>query len=418
MAEDKIIIILPEKISILRDIKYQGICTDKEEYSIYYENIIYPYSEEYDIQVECRFGKNFGNCWRMDEFSDDMGIFDFTLKIYRPFGELIASKSCRIEIFEKKKCKPITLLCIGDSMTRDEIYIAQAVNKSGDINTVGLRNISHNVNHEGRGGWTCGAYFERYEDDGWGFSPFLFPIGIEGAKYYGSKSFYERMINQKTCTDYSHCGTKVTHIKDGMLCCDNNMLYRYSRGSFIETEQNPVFEFSFAKYIERYELETPDVVSILFGANEFQTCSYAILKNELSVFLSNLKRMVNSIHEYDSRIKVIVNLPICGGGQYSWGMAMGCTSSAKQYNYCIKMAGKAILEEFDGRREENIFVCPMIAVCDPYAGFPWDRIKSNMYSERFKTHITNWVHPSEAGYKQMGDALAGVMADIRSNSPV
>ncbi len=52
---DKPIIILPEKISVLRDVKNQSIYTDFEQYSIYYKNIIYPYSEEYDVQIECEF---------------------------------------------------------------------------------------------------------------------------------------------------------------------------------------------------------------------------------------------------------------------------------------------------------------------------------------------------------------------------
>ena len=38
---DKPIIILPEKISVLRDVKNQSIYTDFEQYSIYYKNIIF-----------------------------------------------------------------------------------------------------------------------------------------------------------------------------------------------------------------------------------------------------------------------------------------------------------------------------------------------------------------------------------------
>lgn len=79
---DKPIIILPEKISVLRDVKNQSIYTDFEQYSIYYKNIIYPYSEEYDVQIECEFGKNLGNCWRLEEFNDIADTFLLTLKIY------------------------------------------------------------------------------------------------------------------------------------------------------------------------------------------------------------------------------------------------------------------------------------------------------------------------------------------------
>lgn len=336
-----------------------------------------------------------------------------TLKIYGYYGKLLTEKSCRVQIFEKKEYPTVNLLCIGDSMTMAETYIAHTVNKLKNINTIGLRNISHNVNHEGRGGWTCSAYFEKYTDDGWGISPFLFPEGFDGKEYYGDKKFYEYMLNSNT--DYSHIGTSVTQMQDGMVICDNDKLYRYSKGIYDVVCENPVFKFDFSKYIERYSMPTPDIVSILFGANEFQICSYSEFDNELNKFICNLNNMIEAIHKYNHNIKIVINLPICGGDQYSWGTQLGCKSSAKQYEYCIKMACSAITDLFDRRRNENIFVCPMLAVCDTVNGFQSDYIKSNIYSEHFERHITNWVHPSEIGYKQMGDALAGVIADICDN---
>ena len=80
------------------------------------------------------------------------------------------------------------------------------------------------------------------------------------------------------------------------------------------------------------------------------------------------------------------------------------------------MAGNAILKEFDGRKNENIFVCPMIAVCDTVAGFPYTMVKDNIYTERTSEHCSNSIHPSEVGYKQMGDALAALILDIRKNA--
>ena len=119
--------------------------------------------------------------------------------------------------------------------------------------------------------------------------------------------------------------------------------------------------------------------------------------------------MVLAIKELDSNIKIIINLPVCGGDQYSWGNALGCKGSAKQYDYCIKMASKALIDTFDNKKSEGIFICPMIAVCDTDAGFPSENVKCNIYSERTKRHCSNWVHPSDVGYKQMGDAFAATI---------
>lgn len=38
------------------------------------------YSEEYDVQIECEFGKNLGNCWRLEEFNDIADTFLLTVE--------------------------------------------------------------------------------------------------------------------------------------------------------------------------------------------------------------------------------------------------------------------------------------------------------------------------------------------------
>lgn len=412
---NEISIVLPHKISILRDVKNQGIRWDKEEYSIYYRNIIYPYSEEYDIQIECRYGKNLGHCWRLDNFENVEKKFSLTVKIYTACGVLAASKKCMIEILGKKEHKNIKLLCIGDSMTMSETYIEQAANKARNVDTVGLRSVRSGVRHEGRGGWTCEAYFERYDDNGWGVSPFLFPKGCTGKDYFGSRTFWDKVSDPGHKTDYSYTGIQPQYIKDGMVCFDRGRLYRYSEGAYTEECADPEFGFSFKKYVERYLDCVPDAVSILFGANEFQLCGYEELERELERYIFMLKSMVASIREYSRDIAVIICMPVCSGGQYAWGSRMGCSGSAKQYDFCIKAAGASILRNFDCRRDENIFICPMLAVCDPLSGFPRDMAKTNIYSENMFSVNADWVHPSDAGYKQMGDALAAVITDIRMN---
>lgn len=409
---DKIFIILPKRISLLRDKKNQDIAIDREEYSIYYKNIIYPYKEEYDIQIDCMYGNNLGHCWRINQFPDDVEEFDLTIRLYGDFGKLLTKKNCHINITEKKECEKCSLLCIGDSMTRAEFYIRQAVNKLKNINTVGLRNIVMGVNHEGRGGWKSYDYLQRYSDDGNGVSPFLFPNGYDAKEYFGDKAYWERIESCEYNTKYSYSGIKPQQITEGMICLDNGILYSYSHGQYIEKERNPKFQFNFTKYIKRYNLIKPDIVSLLFGANEFQHCSYDNLNVEIEKYICSIKKIVASIKEFDRDIKIIINLPVCGGEQYSWGNALGCKSSAKQYNYCIKMASKALIDTFEKEISEGIHICPMLAVCDTDAGFPSEVTKCNIYSDKTEIHCSNWVHPSEVGYKQMGDALASVIADI------
>ena len=101
MLEPKII--LPEKIFILKSRAGCDIIYDREEYSIYYKNIIHPYSEDYDIQIDCSYGKNLDNCWRLDSSDTDTDVFDLTVMVYNEYGELLAEKGCEVELLDKKK---------------------------------------------------------------------------------------------------------------------------------------------------------------------------------------------------------------------------------------------------------------------------------------------------------------------------
>ena len=98
-TRDNVFIILPESIPVMINKKNQDVQIDKEEYSIYFKNIIYPFKDEYDIQVDCMYGMNLGHCWRLNQFSEDMKDFDLTIKIYGDFGKLLAQKTCKISNF-------------------------------------------------------------------------------------------------------------------------------------------------------------------------------------------------------------------------------------------------------------------------------------------------------------------------------
>lgn len=408
-----IMILLPERLDILRSLKSSDIPIDREEYSVYFKNIIYPYSDEYDIVVDCPYGRNYGNCWRLDSFPDE-STFEMAVKVYAPYGKLLAQKSTTVHLYDKKSYDNITLLCIGDSMTRSEVYISQAANKMPNVTTVGTRAIRLNVNHEGRGGWKSSDYLAEYYDRGKGVSPFLFPVNCSGEEYFGDKVFFERLESDEYKNGYFYCGSRAEKIADGMYCVDEGKLYKYENGNYTLTDENPQFEFSFGKYLERNGIAPPDIVSLLFGANDVQLTAYEDAEKAVEEFISNMRKIVSAIKSAHSRVKLVVSMPVCGAEQYAWGKQLGCRGSAKRYEYLIKLVGRAILKEFDQRRDENIYVCPMLAVCDPEFGFAKETVTANLYSESLVGHQNNWVHPNEAGYKQMGDALAGTLAAVRN----
>jgi len=405
----EIIIVLPKTIPVLRDSKETVLKTNVQEFNIYFKNIILPYREEYDIRVNCNYGKNYGDFWRLSEYPHDVDAFDFEIVIYNEYGEKIASEKSVIELYDRNETdKPYNILFIGDSMTRAQTYIEQVSINLHNIVFKGSRNYFGHISHEGRGGWSYKSYFSNITDVFGGASPFLFPKNIDN--YMGDIDFL-KIANSENPPEYTHGGYKKHEFSEGCVYGKEGKLYTYKNGDFELLPENPEFEFDFSKYVKKNEIGEIDAVSILLGANDLQLTTYEASDAEIEKYISNTKRMIEEIHKYDKDIKIIVNLPVIGAEQYAWGTRLGCKGSSKMYRFNIIKASLRLLKEFEN--EKNIYISPMLLAIDPENGFPKECIKANKYSEALVTHHNNWVHPNQVGYRQMGDAICGVIQKIR-----
>jgi len=404
----KPMIILPDTLYILREKTKQDIAPQREEYNIYYKNILFPYSEDFDVKIDCAYGKNLGHCWRLDTFGEE-SIFPLRIRIYL-YAELLADKTVNVHL-TGRTAKKASLLCIGDSMTRGEEYVFQAAWKLENTDTVGTRQLRY-ASHEGRGGWRIQLFLERFYDNTGDVSPFLFPKGIAAKDYYGSFDFWERV--HETPNQYVTSGYKYSPIREGMYTMKDGTLCKFENGAFTVISESPEFEFSFEKYLDKHGFDRPDIVTFLFGANELQMTAYEDSEKDIAAMLARYETIIEHIKKDNT--KIVINLPVCGADQYCWGTGCGCRGTVKQYDYNIKMLSKAIIEKYGNREDEGFFVCPMLAVCDPYTGFADTVTVDNMYTEHKNRHLNNWVHPNgNVGYKQMGDALAGVVCRIKED---
>ncbi len=406
-----IIIVLPKVISILRD----GTCTqlkkNVQEFNIYFKNIILPYKEEYDIQVKCPYGKNYGAFWRLSEYPHDVDFFDLELVIYNEYGKRLVAKKTVIELYDRKEDDaPFNMLFVGDSMTYEQKYIEQIASNLHNIVFKGSRNFFGHISHEGRGGWSYKEYFSVYKDS-FGVSPFLFPEGVEN--YRGDIDFINH-VNTNPHLDYSFAGYEKQLFAEGGIYGKEGNLFVYTNGKFILYAENSKWKFDFRKYVKRYNIEKLNAVSLLMGANDLQTVSYEESDEKITEYLNYTEMFINAIHEYDKNIDIIVNLPIIGAEQYAWGTKRNCNGSSKMYRFNIIRAGKAILDKWENSAGNHVYVSPMLLCIDPENGFPKEGKKANKYSEVLETHHSDWVHPNVSGYCQMGDAMCGLIQKLRS----
>lgn len=429
MKKGQVSIILPENLYLLKGSSNPygpyGIHSPQgqAQYDLQYKNFIYPYKESYEVECNCEYGVQYNTFWRFDGVCDKEG-FPLELYVYDNFGELVAEKKTMVHMVSVHQ-KTRSLLCIGDSMTRSGGYISQVVQMLPKIKTIGLKCYDGEHFCEGRGGWHSAHYFSMSEERA-GFSPFLFPKTVPGEKYLGDAVFWKQVWTDSP-ESYACVGMQKAAAYFGMTEFDeesfpvmaeegdvvkNKSLFRYEKGKWVPMEAE--FAFDFVKYMKRnggfLGVEKPDVVSVLLGANDFYNVPYHETESKIKTVIGRYETLAGSIKSFDPDIKIIFNLPVLGAGT-SYPEAQKAVG-VKRYCYNILSFCEKILEKWDNEEaaKQGIYVCPMMNFLDMEKGFQKEYIQKSKYSEELLPVYTNWLHPSSNGYKQMGNILAGVVA--------
>lgn len=409
-------IILPPKLYICSRRANQTIQTDQEEFNLFYSNIIQPYSEDYDVVINCEYGENLGNCWHIERFPENGTTFSLEIKLYDPFGSCVACTQIEFEVVEKARSgAAFRVLPVGDSMTQSAKYLSHLATKLYGIEFVGSRSFNKTVYHEGRGGWSFESYFHGTREKGDTTSPFLFPEGVSGKEYFGDLGYHKDIADQEH-DPYWFDGYAVETPADGQIVTDKNKAYRFENGQMTLINENVSWEFSFSKYMERQSLTDLDAVTILMGANDLQICPYEESETRIATYLDYMEQFIQSVREYSKTLPIVINLPVLGAEQHAWGKQLGCRATQKMYRFNILRANQRLIETYGNREDEHLFLSPMYANLDPDYGFPKEGYRVNRYAGDVVVHQSNWVHPNEHGYCQMGDVLGGVLEKIRSLS--
>ena len=408
--KSKTIIALPERICLMRSCPH----SPKEEYNLYFSNFIYPLLADYEVQVKCEYGRNYGDYWRIFEFPDDLNEFPITFEVYDGFGDKLVSRTCAVELYSAEQAiAPFCVLPIGDSMTQAQYYLEHTAFKLPGVRFEGSRCFNGIIRHEGRGGFKTEDYVYKYQDPHCP-SPFVFPKGILGKEYYGDQTFYEHMILERDTYYYVYGGYVHPELKEGMYYNRDNAIYRKVDGKEILYKQEPEWEFDFSKYMEKNAFDRVDAVSILLGTNDVLDIHYDTLDKGIARVIENLDTMISSIREYSNTIPIILNMPILPTTDaYSFGRNYACSKTPKEVRTVMFQFISAMLEKWDGCSDKNIYLVPMNASIHPVHAFPKEAYSDGRYFSEPVVRVQDSIHPNKAGYAQMGDILAAAIQKIR-----
>lgn len=325
-----------------------------DNFQLFYRSVIRsPYPYQYYIHVTGSNGHTYN---RYYEFKpENTGTYSLTINVKDDNGNLIGTDSTTLVVASKSNSNTKNVLCIGDSLTASGQWVARGAGKfmlaGGTINTIGTVKATLSASQLGLSKEVSVNYEGR---SGWQWSSYT--------GYYGS--------------------TPSPFLVNG--------------------------KFSIKDYITSNNLQTFDEVYILMTFNGFTSTNKYDFDSE---FLKEAKKLVDKIHsDYPTAKITLMGLPLTStyaglGSYYS-------VSTSYSDNYGVHMRIHEydnFLEEWSKMDEYKSFMryIDIKGQFDSEYNMPYESKPVNNTNTSSKENVGNamGMHPSSAGYNQIGDAF-------------
>ena len=166
-------------------------------------------------------------------------------------------------------------------------------------------------------------------------------------------------------------------------------------------EGNPFYnpdkmDFDFSYYMSQQDYSGLDHFIIQLGINDtFGMTSDETLQTKIDTILSDFDYIINDVKSYDSNIKVGVTVTIPpNASQDAFGNAYGNGQTQWRYKRNNAIWVKRLIEHFNGKESRGIYLVPMQHNIDT------------------TINIADGVHPTQAGYDQIGDSVYAYLKNI------
>lgn len=393
-----------------------------EENSIYFNSILKYKNDNYYVRLSSyRNSRRFSRITPKNNQTIKATVYDKDFKVIeeKQFSMIVSNKTQKTDL-----CK---WLHIGDSYAASTVK--SAISKLTNVIGVGTRQIGpfDGANYcEGYPGWKLWqATHQAYDGSGkdLGFSPFMQPAN---GRYYGTNIDARRALTvelpnvngsnfKKTCerigfnSDTGFLSNPQTN--DCMWNHEEQKLQKWDGSSWVDTTKEEMggFNFDFPKYLSTWGIDTPDIVSMNFGVNDFMESLPGTMQDtNITNYLSYYDIVINSVKQVVS--KFIVVLPtsnLCAEGEhYKW---MECSAAA------YFRVRQELIKKYDNRTSEGIYIADCGAAIDDVYGFTRNQTKPfNSYTGDETEIWSDDVHPQNGGYEQFAAPLSGCIQYIRN----
>lgn len=313
------------------------------EMNVYYPNIVrYLNTEKCQLVRPTSTFSNYGSFARWTPAADSSKSFDtkFGFSLVDTYAENITSSVLSVSAVPKTTGNGVTkkVMFIGDSLTDADAFSAEIVRmfEADGMNVELLGTLGSGANkNEGRSGWRAYTYVKCAQ-------------GSDDLKNLGF----------------------------------TNPFYDPEKGGF-----------DFSYYMEQQGYEGVDYVFICLGTNDTARGNH---KTE-----AELKElwdyMIDSIHEYDSSIRIGLWLPPT--------RSLMANRDRRAIDSSLWM-NKWIISTYDNREDERLYLVPVYLNVDPYHDYRYQEVQVSNRNPDFKMVIdSDSVHPSSYGYYKIADVM-------------
>lgn len=349
-----------------------------QETNIYFDNIVLAINpDNYVFDVTCAKGVNEARRWTFTPTNEDAGTtFDWKLNVISDKG-VVASGSTKVIVSraDAGAGRKVSVLIVGDSLTHAGVYPARifalfkqpgnpALKMFGS-NGPGYKPQPDGVAHEGWGGWRWSTFVTK------GTAP----------------NVPNPMPNQ--------IASRFLVKKDGKFVLDlTNYFKQYGDG-------NP-----------------PDFITFQLGVNDVFGATDDNLQGNIKEILGYAKKLVEAARRDAPDAFIGVGLTTPGAkSQDAFGKNYNCGQTRWQYKKNQHALNQAMLDAFKANKDPKLFIVATNINLDCENNFPVTKYSVNKGNKDTVMRQCNGVHPSAAGYNQIGDTFYAWMKYCLDSKP-
>ena len=432
-----------------------------DTFQLYYNAVVKCFDINNEgITVRCSKGKEYPRYWEYTPAEGDEGTHTLTLYTRQLNGTIVSSGSTKIVVHSKltNETTPSNLTCLifGDSLTGSGTWAGEGLRRiygsttsgasgptalglTNTVTTYGAKSNMVNtfkVYHEGYGGWTWNSFLtpERGSDS----TTNGIVVTLEADHGYDldtvQKSIWtdnngelwelEDLLSNNQIQFNRGEGnddTQKNTLTPTSLTC-NTLGLSITPTTVVWETTNPFYDeatqsLDFIAHATKYGASTPDIIACLLTWNGGGGTLNFNQEAKISVHIDKASQLLRAIHEDCPKAKIIVMgiqiSSLTGGSGYNYGANGGYADRLSTAFYAFDY-NKA-LEELvtDAEFGEYCYYVDTKGQFDTIYNMPYTSINVNPRNSSVQEmRGTNGVHPSTAGYYQIGDAFYRALTKV------